>query len=78
MVKCCGPFLFMLMKKIIYWVGIYAICATASDYVEELMNGLGRRLHRWSVDEKKTETKRNKSVNISEGKVGEPINRIGF
>ena len=77
MAKRCGPFLFMLVKKIIYWVGIYAICSYSSDYVEEVMNGLGRRLHRWAVDEKKSE-KRNKSVNISEGKVGEPINRIGF
>jgi len=66
------------LNKIIWGIGVYAICATASAYVDEVLNGLGRRLHKWAVDEKKPEVKRNKSVNISEGKVGEPINRIGF
>lgn len=67
-----------VLNKIIWGIGVYTICATASDYVDEVLNGLGLRLHKWSVDEKKPEAKRNKSVNISEGTVGEPINRIGF
>ena len=67
-----------MINKIVWCIGIYTICSTASDYVDEVLNGLGRRLHKWAVDEKEPKEKRNKAVNISAGKVGEPINRIGF
>ena len=67
----------MKFKKVIYWIGIYAICSTASDYVEEIMNGLGRRLHRWSVQEPE-EKKSHRSIDMKTGKAGKPINRIGF
>ncbi len=68
----------MKFKKVIYWIGIYAICSTTSDYVEEIMNGLGRRLHRWSVQEPEVKNKERRSVDMKTGKAGKPINRIGF
>lgn len=65
-------------EKVIYWIGIYSICATTSDYLEEVLNGLGRRLHDWSKNEHPEKKKPNRGVNLSTGETGEPINRIGF
>ena len=67
------------MKKVIYYIGIYSICAVAHDYLSEVANGLGRRLHEWSRNDKVNTTKKERrSVNISSGTVGNPMNRIGF
>lgn len=68
------------MKKVIYWIGIYSICAVSSDYVDEVLSGLGRRLHKWAIaaTDELNKKKERRSVNIGDGTVGEPINRIGF
>lgn len=68
----------MKFKKVIYWIGIYAICTTADVYLDEVMNGLGRRLHRWSVQETEEKKKEHRSVDMKTGKAGKPIDRIGF
>ena len=68
----------MKFKKVIYWIGIYAICSATSDYVEEIMNGLGRRLHRWSVHEPEDRKKEHRSIDMKTGTAGKPIGRIGF
>lgn len=68
----------MKFKKVVYWIGIYAICSTASDYIEEIMNGLGRRLHRWSIKESEEKKKEHRSIDMKTGKAGKPIDRIGF
>ncbi len=68
----------MKFKKVVYWIGIYAICSTTSDYVAEIMNGLGRRLHRWSVQEPEEKKKEYRSIDMKTGKAGKPIDRIGF
>ena len=65
------------MKKVVYWIGIYSICAVTSDYLDEILTGLGRRLHDWARNEKPVNKER-RSVNISSKTVGDPVNKIGF
>lgn len=63
------------MHKFIYWIGIYAICAYTHDTFGEIQEYAARELHKRS---KQSEDKRNRSVNLSTDKIGDPINRIGF
>ena len=68
----------MKFKKVIYWIGIYTVCTTVDGYLDEVMTGLGRRLHRWAVKEPDAKTKEHRSIDMKTGKAGKPINRIGF
>lgn len=63
------------MNKIIYWIGIYAVCAFVHDSIDYWSKEFDREFHK---KKSQNEDKRNRSVNISEKKVGGPVNRIGF
>lgn len=63
------------MKKVVYWIGIYAICAFTHDAANELLPPLIHKLKK-EADKKKEE--RNRSINMTTDKVGEPMDRIGF
>lgn len=68
----------MKFKHVIYWIGIYTICTTVDVYLDEVMTGLGRRLHRWAVQEPEEKTAECRSFDMKTGKAGKPVNRIGF
>lgn len=67
------------MNKIIYWIGIYAICATVHDAINYVSEPIDILLHKKFKEKMGKETKpKNKSVNLSKGTVGDTIDRIGF
>lgn len=67
------------MNKIIYWIGIYAICATVHDAINYASEPIDILLHKKFKEKMGKGTKpKNKSVNLSEGSVGDTIDRIGF
>lgn len=63
------------MKKVVYWIGIYAICAFTHDFANEALPPL---LHKLKKDMDKKKEEKNRSINMTTGKVGEPLARIGF
>ena len=63
------------MKKAVYWIGIYAICAFIHDFANEALPPL---LHKLKKDMNKKKEENNRSINMTTGKVGEPLARIGF
>ena len=63
------------MNKFFYYAGIYFVCAFVHDAVNEAARGIDRELHR---RREKAERNKNRSLNISTGKVGDPMDRIGF
>lgn len=66
------------MKKVFYWIGVYTVCVTADQFLDEFITGLGRRLHRWSVKESDEKKMERRSFDMKTGKDGKPVNRIGF
>lgn len=68
----------MKFKHVVYWIGIYKICTTVDGYLDEMRLGLGRRLHRWAVQEPEEKKAERRSFDMKTGKAGKPVNRIGF
>lgn len=65
--------------NIIYWIGIYAICATVHDAINYVSEPIDILLHKKFKEKMGEDTKpKNKSVNLSKGTVGGTIDRIGF
>lgn len=65
--------------NIIYWIGIYAICATVHDAVNYVSEPIDILLHKKFKEKIGEDTNpKNKSVNLSKGTVGDTIDRIGF
>lgn len=63
------------MKKVVYWIGIYAICAFTHDAANELLPSL---IHKLKKETNKKKEEKNRSINMTTDKVGEPLARIGF
>lgn len=67
------------MNKIVYWFGIYAICTVIRDAIEYFSEPADIYLHQKFKEKMgKYNNPKNKSVNLSEGTIGDVINRIGF
>ena len=65
--------------KIIYWIGIYAICATVHDAINYVSEPIDILIHKKFKEKMGKDTKpKNKSVNLSKDAVGDTIDRIGF
>ena len=67
------------MKKVLYWIGVYTVCVTIDQFLDEFVTGLGQRLHRWSVQEPTDKKKKERrSFDMTTGEAGKVIDRIGF
>lgn len=66
------------MQKLIYWIGVYAICTTVHDILdysgEEFVKKSYRRMRKY-ID---TNKEKKGPIGITPEPARKPINRIGF
>lgn len=66
------------MSKIIYWIGVYAICSTIHDILDYKGEEFVKKTHR-KMEKRYESIERNKEpIGIRPEQTRKPMNKIGF
>lgn len=66
------------MEKIIYWIGIYAICATVHDILDYHGEEYVKKTYRNMREHLESNSKKKEPIGIHAEPARKPRNRIGF
>ena len=66
------------MYKIIYWIGIYAICSTVHDILDYKGEEFVKNSYRKMREYQRSNSKKKEPIGIHAEPARKPINRIGF